>query len=763
MATLGTLAVSVLGDARDLEKSFDGVNKKVEGFSKGMQDMGRRVGNTGKTMTKWVTGPILAVGAGVLALATKTGQFADELLDLEAATGISTDRLQQFRMAEVAAGVETDAIAESIMRMNRRMQDSDEYNARLTATAEKYGVALRDANGEVRGAEEVHHDLMMAIAAIEDPQERARAGAQAFGRDWEQIAPVVMLGREELERLYEQDVIDRDKLEQANEFRQSMDELKHAFSMAFMEAGTNIIPLLQDTLVPLIQDKIIPAIGTFVEWIARLIEWFTNLSPTVQKTIGIVIGLVTVLGPVLIVVGKIITAIGVIIPVVAKIIGVIKVVGGVIAAVVAGPIALIIAAIAAVIAIGVLLWKNWDTIKEKASQIWGAIRDFFSNLWERIKEIFSNAWEWIKDLFFKYHPLGWVIDNWEEVRDFFVNLWEGIKDFFSNIWGSIRGTAVKWSENVRDRVSSSWEGLRKNTVSTWERIKGFFERTWDSMRDVGDGRAGEIVDSLRDRFGWMFDFIQSIFGEIFDFYRQIWEAIKALFRGETDEAVEHVRSAYSGMFDFIRNIWNQIVGVIRQAWNNIVAAVRQQASNLYNAAVNAVQGVLNYIRGLPSTFRTMGQNMMIGMINGIRAMARRLIDAAVRVVNNAIDAAKRLLRLGSPSRLFMDFGENIAKGLAFGMERMNRMVEEAGEQMAQSAFASPQLSLQTPGASQINQTWNGEIRVRHEVDLRNVPDSVDGESLQTALAEMLNNPTIKRQIDRINYENKVSRKKGQGE
>jgi len=41
-----------------------------------------------------------------------------------------------------------------------------------------------------------------------------------------------------------------------------------------------------------------------------------------------------------------------------------------------GPIGIVIAIVAAAIAIGVLVVKNWDTIKAAAISIWGAISDF---------------------------------------------------------------------------------------------------------------------------------------------------------------------------------------------------------------------------------------------------------------------------------------------------------------------------------------------------------------------------------------------------
>ncbi len=60
----------------------------------------------------------------------------------------------------------------------------------------------------------------------------------------------------------------------------------------------------------------------------------------------------------------------------------------------------IVAAIAAVVTAGILLYKNWDTVKEKAGQLkswvqdkWQSIKDWTKSTWNSVKESISNAME----------------------------------------------------------------------------------------------------------------------------------------------------------------------------------------------------------------------------------------------------------------------------------------------------------------------------------------------------------------------------------
>jgi len=127
----------------------------------------------------------------------------------------------------------------------------------------------------------------------------------------------------------------------------------------------------------------------------------------------------------------------------------------------ANPIGIIILAIGALIAIGVLLWQNWDAIVEWITNAWkwlrnavvnigNRIRDFFVNLWESIKEKISNVWNGIKDFFIQWWPLifavftggislivGFVVNNWDAIRDTTVRVFNTIKDTVINIWQGI--------------------------------------------------------------------------------------------------------------------------------------------------------------------------------------------------------------------------------------------------------------------------------------------------------------------------------------
>jgi hypothetical protein len=82
-------------------------------------------------------------------------------------------------------------------------------------------------------------------------------------------------------------------------------------------------------------------------------------------------------------------------------------------------------------------------------------------------------------------------------------------------------------------------------------------------------------------------------------------------------------------------------------------------------------------------------------------------------------------------------------------------------------IGSPQLILAHGGETVLpthkaNWQGSGGNTIRHELDLINVPATVDEASLERTLVEMLNAPQVKRKIDRVNYENQIGAVRGLG-
>ena len=142
-----------------------------------------------------------------------------------------------------------------------------------------------------------------------------------------------------------------------------------------------------DAVVPVIMDAL-DAADPFINAIERLANWFNNLNPGLKESVIMLAALAASYGPVLMLSGKLMQTFGALIPLIAKLVtGQLSLN----AAMSANPIGVVITAIYLLITAGILLWKNWDSVK-----------NFFLEAWDAMGYGAQQAISQIKLLFFSF-------------------------------------------------------------------------------------------------------------------------------------------------------------------------------------------------------------------------------------------------------------------------------------------------------------------------------------------------------------------------
>src|SRR5699024_6256561 len=115
-----------------------------------------------------------------------------------------------------------------------------------------------------------------------------------------------------------------------------------------------------------------------------------------------------------------------------------------------------------------------------------------------------------------------------------------------------------------------------------------------------------------------------------------------------------------------------------------------------------------------------GKQLIAGLINGIKQMGKDAIEAITGVVDGVVSKAKSLLKIKSPSRVFMEIGGFISEGAADGIDKMSGLAVKASENLGlgvEGAF-NPQLAtngLDVSGkVNEINR--QAERRLSHTFD-----------------------------------------------
>lgn len=401
---------------------------------------------------------------------------------------------------------------------------------------------------------------------------------------------------------------------------------------------------------------VMPYLKQAVEWLSKLCDWISGLDDGTKKMIITVAAVLAAAGPVLIFVGKMATGIGSVISIGSKLIGGITTLIPVISSI-SAPVALVIAGIAALVAIGVALYKNWDTIKEKAGKAWDAIKETVGNRIDGIKGFFSGLGDFFKN-------------NWQGILLFIVNpIAGGLKLAYDNCEGfreKVDGTLEKIKgsfNNFGNKVSDGIQNFKENVVSKFQELKDRAEEKIDSLKEnIGSGFSS-MRDNAVEKVGEMGERITAGFQKLKEDGAEKFRDLKEKWSSKFTEAREKIVEEASQL----KEKAGEKIGEFKNVAVEKIESFRESAVSKFWAFGSAAKDVLGSVsksgvtgfqeikeKGLEAV-RKLKTDAIAGFQEMGAAIANKfgsIADKIGSVFGNARDAVSKIV---SDIKSFFDF------------------------------------------------------------------------------------------------------------
>ena len=134
----------------------------------------------------------------------------------------------------------------------------------------------------------------------------------------------------------------------------------------------------------------------------------------------------------------------------------------------------------------------------------------------------------------------------------------------------------------------------------------------------------------------------------------------------------------------------------------MVSAITSAMSNVVSAVSNGISNAVNAAKSFGNALVSVGKDLIQGLVNGIKSMIKSAVSAVKSVAGKVVDAAKSILHIGSPSKLFNQYGRWVDQGLINGLNRDSGSAASASANMAQGVVnaasnMNPQLGPMTMG------------------------------------------------------------------
>lgn len=384
------------------------------------------------------------------------------------------------------------------------------------------------------------------------------------------------------------------------------------------------------------------------------------------------------------------------------------------------PVWVVIGVIIALIGIIVYLWKTNEDFRNMIINAWNGIKDAISGAVQSIIDWFTQLWSSIQQTLQPIMPLlkqvgtvimevlgGLVMGAIQLVIGAFQSLWLAVSVIFTAIGGIISaavqlivGLFTAFIQFITGDFSGAWQTLQttvQNVMTTiWNTIVSIFTQisefifntlnsilgtnitSWSQIWNAIVQYVSQIWSSVTQWFGQM---VQSVWNKMVQAYNYVVSTGQQWVSSIINTLARFVSSVISGFIRVVSSVashmaqaLSRVISVGAQWVSAIISAMARFVSGVINgfvrvvsAVANGMSNALNRARSFIGDFFQVGIDIIAGMIRGIVSKVRDLAAAAANAARSALNAAKSALDSHSPSRKFIQLGNDSMTGLGMGI------------------------------------------------------------------------------------------------
>lgn len=351
-------------------------------------------------------------------------------------------------------------------------------------------------------------------------------------------------------------------------------------------------------------------------------------------------------------------------------------------------------------ALGTFLSAIWQGIVTVATTIWTTLVTIATTLWNLLVTTITTI----------VTTLGTILSTiWTTIVTVATTIWTTLVTIASTIWNMLVTVITTVVQSIVTFVTTAWTTLVTITSTIMSAISSVISTIWQTIVTIVSTVVSTIVSFVSTGWSTLMSVTSSIMSSISSFISSIWSTIVSFISNSVSRAVSFVTSGFSNMLSAIGSAMSGIVSSVMSGMSRVVSSVTSGVARAVSAARDFIGDMVQ-----------VGADLIKGMINGIKNMAGELVSAAKGVVMGAVNAAKSALHIGSPSKLFRQYGIWTMEGLMIGINREGKDVISGMGSMATDitkAFDS-QLAIPNIQASlkNANASMNSQITHKHQIE-----------------------------------------------
>lgn len=322
-------------------------------------------------------------------------------------------------------------------------------------------------------------------------------------------------------------------------------------------------------------------------------------------------------------------------------------------------------------------------------------------------------------------------------------LFDGLGRLFDFLAPKLTAFAAFFEEKIVPAIQTAWSFLEPIFSTIGAVISAIFGGASDDADGFGGsmGELGSTVSDIGATLGTVFQTFGAIIGQVVEIVQAVLDGLRAFWRTWGDQIMGYVRAVWTTISGIIRGamavikgildvvlglihgdwsrVWNGIKGIVSGIWTaikgivsgaviyirdfllsilgKIVGGIVSWGAGLVSAAARAigrmVSAILDAVKALPGEFLKLGGELMKSLAKGIGNLVTAPVNAIKKLGGGLVGGVKKIFGFGSPSRVFVAFGEGLSDSLALGIDRGSSAATKAAGALAGDVSGSAQRAL----------------------------------------------------------------------
>ena len=300
-----------------------------------------------------------------------------------------------------------------------------------------------------------------------------------------------------------------------------------------------------------------------------------------------------------------------------------------------------------------------------------------------------------------------IADNIEKIvtvgAEIVVNFINGIAEHIGEIINAGINLAIKFIDGVA-------KGLNENSDRLGQAVSNLIQAVVRAAVSLAGSAVGGLAQAGGKLIGGLIKGIKGKVGEAGSAVKEALNRCKSALSGAGSALVGAGRSLINGLVSGIRGMFGAAGNAVRGVLNTCKSALGSAGSALVSAGRNLISGFVRGIRGMISAVSgairgvisaaksaasgaagaliSAGRNMINGLASGIRSGISAAKNAISSGISSVVSKAKSILKINSPSKVFMAMGGSINEGLALGIRRYAKQSVRSTENLTNKVIST---------------------------------------------------------------------------